>query len=1298
MNTPAQRGAPPDSPSLADLVEEIAARAQAGERVDLEAYLRDHPGHADRLRGLLPAVGVLARLALSATTNGGPSVEAQGPAPPVLGDFRIVREVGRGGMGVVYEAEQVSLGRRVALKVLSLAATLDPRFLQRFHNEAQAAARLQHPNIVPVHAVGCEQGVPYYAMQFIEGPTLAHVIDDLRRGVTAARSGDTAPAAADLTSHSIRSREFFRAAARLAIQAAQAVHHSHQEGIVHRDIKPANLLLDSAGRLWVADFGLARVQTNSALTHTGDVVGTLRYMSPEQALGRAGAVDHRADIYGLGVTLYELLTLCPARSGDDRERLLRQVVSEAPTSPRRRNPALPVDLETIVLKAMVQEPEARYASAQELADDLERFLDTRPILARRPTLVQRAGKWLQRHPRVVAAVMLGLLLLSGGAGLSAALILREKEQLRLAQGRTKEALEGEERRGRLARRALDRMTTHVIDDWLARQPRLNAQQRAFLEATRADYEELAREMGTDPEVREGLARTQVRIAEIHALLGQQAEAERWFRRGLEGYRSIRADHPSAREPLQRLAVSQNSLGNLRNHAGQWEEAVAAYRQALTLAEELNRRFPNQVEDGNLLVVVRSHLSEALRNTGRLREAEQVCREGLARGSRLLGREPASEPLRQHQTQAWHTLGLVLASRGQIKEAEAACRKALALSRSLLRDAPTEQNYRRQLIGVLHHLGDVLRQRARFSEAESALREAVAGQRKLVEELPGVPWSRNTLSRVTGALGVLLHEAGRNREAEPLQREAVGLARQLAHGEPRSRAHQGNLANRLLNFGGLLLTLGRRWEAEAAYREGIDLRRELLRKAPNDSSNRLRLAQLYRSLGEARYSSGNRNGAQVMYQDACTLCLVLVREQPADIRRRAELAECYYDLARMRSAAGEVERSEAAYREAVAELWAVVGKAPDVVDYQTSLADTYNNLGNLLFRRGRLGEAAAASRAAWVIRKKLAARRPGALAPLMALADCQDNLARTLRQGRRPAEAEQIYGQSAALRERLASARPDDPELRFRLAAVLQNQAALLLGRGEPAQARRQVEKALAHQGHALRRAPNHPGYLSLWCLHHRLLVDALLRLGAHSDAGATAEKLVGLSPGRLDDAFVAHAFLARCALLVRRDAELPEHCRLEAARRYNERGREMLRACLRLRGNAPAELALVARSLCQRGEASLRDPDLAVELAREATRRADGVGAAWNALGLAHYREGDWEAARLALERAVRRSNGGDGRDWFLLAMTHWQAGRRGDARRCYARAVRRAQGGAEAGGELASLRAEARALLGIRP
>jgi WD40 repeat protein/serine/threonine protein kinase len=465
------------------VLEGYLAELERGVLPHPDELLARHPDLAEPLKAYLASLDFLHRAAVS--LHGPPrpdSPRADDPdAPGRLGDFRILREVGRGGMGVVYEAEQISLARRVALKVLPFAATMDSRQLQRFQNEARAAASLEHPHIVPVYGVGCERGVHYYTMKFIDGKSLAQVIADLRvarpessKGVAGPKSTpfedsgratpvknggseNTVPVAALTTQRAPRDKAAYRQIAEWGIQAAEALEHAHSLGIVHRDIKPANLMIENSPasadhspltthhspKLWITDFGLARTAADAGLTITGDVLGTLRYMSPEQALAKHGLVDHRTDVYSLGVTLYELLTGRPAVEGKDREEILNAITRDEPQRPRALDASIPQDLETILLKAIAKTPSERYATARELADDLRRSQEQRPIHARRPTLLQRVSKWAGRHQRAVVLSLAVLLLMVLMLTVSMALIVRSEaeavEQREQAQGQRRRA-------------------------------------------------------------------------------------------------------------------------------------------------------------------------------------------------------------------------------------------------------------------------------------------------------------------------------------------------------------------------------------------------------------------------------------------------------------------------------------------------------------------------------------------------------------------------------------------------------------------------------------------------------------------------------------------------------------------------------------------------------------------------------------------------------------------------------------------------------------------------------------------
>ena len=370
------RGAHAQDPAseLPEILDAYLADLEAGRSPDRARLIADHPHLAPSLEIALAGLEFTHR-----ATPGG------NQAPARLGDFRILREIGRGGMGVVYEAEQVSLKRRVALKVLRFGPIADPVAMQRFQREAETVGRLHHTNIVPIFALGADDGVRYYAMQFIEGRDLGRVAQEMRN----------TPAPVD-----------FRRIADWGLQAAEALAHAHRRGVIHRDIKPSNLILDADNRIWLTDFGLARRLDDVSLSLTGALLGTPRYMSPEQAAAAKTPVDHRTDLYSLGATLYELVTGCPIFEAASPHEVISQILHTDPPKPRTLSPNLHRDLETILLTCLAKEPRSRYVSAQALAEDLRAFVDGRPIAARRPRLLERTTRWVRQHRRLVTTAVL----------------------------------------------------------------------------------------------------------------------------------------------------------------------------------------------------------------------------------------------------------------------------------------------------------------------------------------------------------------------------------------------------------------------------------------------------------------------------------------------------------------------------------------------------------------------------------------------------------------------------------------------------------------------------------------------------------------------------------------------------------------------------------------------------------------------------------------------------------------------------------------------------------------------------
>jgi len=698
---------------LVDLLDKCLVDLQSGRPVDREAILADNPEIADELAEYLDSLQFIS--AFRAADE--PLTPDLAQSLKTLGEYRLIREIGRGGMGVVYEAQQLSLDRRVALKVLPFASVLDPRHLQRFKNEALAAAHLDHPNIVEVYGVGCERGVHFYAMRYVEGQTLAAVIDGLKdegaakdevqstkdeesrshalRGnaplaaprcdndatsVGNALSGvpalpqdtapprdpvrtssfvlrtsatDTSPIAALSTLRTTRPRDFFRLIAHLGIQAAEALDHAHQMGIVHRDIKPSNLMIECVQgprsnaqsqkettlvlgpgtldpKLWITDFGLAHIETSASLTITGDLLGTLRYMSPEQAEGRF--LDHRTDIYSLGVTLYELLTLRAAFPAEDRQSLLKQIANQEPLAPRKLNPSIPIDLETIALKATAKEAQLRYQSAGHFADDLRRFLAQQPVKARRASLIDRSMKWARRHPAVPVSTMCVLVLALLATLAAYRISSREQSKTAAALREKNAALQQAEYNFNFAQDAVDGMYTRLATQWIADNTAPTTLQQDFLKQAAKFYEHIVREI------------------------------------------------PAGGDQLRRVAVAYQRLGAIRYFLEEYAAASESLEHAIRLGEHLAASEPQSgvIDDLPSMYRLRAVILLELGDRDAARKAVDA---GQRRLEQLIQEDPASLELQFEQFEFDHIHAELLAFQRQFSAA-AAC---LAQSRQRLTD-------------------------------------------------------------------------------------------------------------------------------------------------------------------------------------------------------------------------------------------------------------------------------------------------------------------------------------------------------------------------------------------------------------------------------------------------------------------------------------------------------------------------------------------------------------------------------------------------------------------------------------
>jgi serine/threonine protein kinase len=1000
---------------LAEVLEEYMAARSAGRAPPRDELLARHPALAEQLVACLGSLEFIHKASPQASSGKAQEVNPRGaaaspcitPQPgstlPLatrdewvnLEDFRIVRELGRGGMGIVYEAEQLSLGRRVALKVLPFAAALDRLQLQRFRNEAQAAAQLQHPHIVPVFGVGSEHDVNYYVMKYIQGRTLANLIHERR----AVRAGSAAPNKNTESNGEKQTQESqCGEVARLGIQAASALEHAHQAGIIHRDIKPANLLVDEADHLWITDFGLAHFQHDARnLTLSGDLIGTLRYMSPEQAVAKRGIVDQRSDIYSLGATLYELSTLEPAFRGQDRRELLRQIAEEEPRPPRRLNKAIPVSLETILLKAMSKEPAGRYATARELADDLERFLADQPITAKRPTLLTRARRWARRHkPLVVSAAAVAILAFFGSA-VSSVFILRERNE---AEHRAQQALQ-----------AVDDMYTQVAQRWWYQQPYMEQVQREFLLKALRFYEEFTTERDDAPRWRLETTKAARRVGDIQHRLGEHAKATRAYESAIGRLTALALESPEDRVRREELAHAHNNYANLLHDKGSLADAEPAYRQAHALFTALATDEANTPAD-------RDGLAGTLAN-----------------------------------------LGMVLHAQGRPADAEKAYRRALEVFVVLTKDCPDVPSYRHGLAGCRNNLASLMRDMGRPRAALAAYEQALADWSKLTAELPGLPTFRQAQAASYAGVGIVQAALGRSAAAEAAHRRALALRQGLVQSYPSVPAYRQALAASHHSLGRLLTTSGRVQDARAAYTQALALRQHLAKEFPAVPAYRRELADSFDGQAALLAAAGQPGQAAQALCEAQALRQQLAKESSGTPDAQWDLARGNRALGNNLSRLGRLEEAANLLRQAVTQSETLTTSFQAAPAFQMELASARGDLALLCVRTGNVGEAEQLHRAALVLREKLAADLADAPYHRLDVAAAHSELAGLLVHTGRPAEAETAWRHALAIGEKLAADFPSVPDYRRLLARAYCELGELQMLTGRCQEAERALQKA-----------------------------------------------------------------------------------------------------------------------------------------------------------------------------------------------------------------------------------------------
>jgi serine/threonine protein kinase len=810
------------------VLEDYLSQLERGQTPDPDSLIARYPGMANELGTYLRQLDNLHR-ATAGLRTAAPRPRADDGEllndPTRLGDFRLLREVGQGGMGIVYEAEQISLGRRVALKVLPMAAAMNAKQLQRFKHEAEAAAHLHHAHIVPVYAVGCERGIHYYAMQFIDGTSLAGLIHDQRRqaGRESRTGSDTTDATLSCRSSVLDARSSqYRTVAHWGIQAALALEHAHQLGVIHRDIKPGNLLLDASGDVWISDFGLARSGGDPGLTRSGDLVGTLRYMSPEQASARRGLVDQRSDVYSLGATLYELLTLEPAFAAEEQHEVLRQVAAEEPRRPRLLNPAIPVDLETIVLKAMSKAPEQRYSTAQELADDLRRFLEDKPIVARPPSRAQRLRKWARRHRAWVVAGVAALFLATLGLAASTLAIWQAQRKTQAALDKAREETGRAEQNLNLTAEALINLlaVTGTVaeqssDDGVSRQQVL-----ADLERVLNAYTEFANRNQLAPRARYCRACGYRRVGDIHQRLGHHKEAEDAYTSAAALFEHLVGEQPEVAEYRQELGLCYTNQGRLRRFLSHLDAAEQVLEKGRRLLEQLVKEHPSRPDGCRELAACYDEIGLLLDNRGRAADAVEAHRNGLkVLAVPGVDKDPSYLYAKASNLQ---NLGVSLVAVGSFREAEENLRQARALRERLVKESPKNREHRYQLSAVYRSLAYLLSHTGRKAEALTAVRQDVEILKALATECPTVPNFRRDLAIGYENLGALLDDAKHKAEVEDSFRRAIALTDGLMQEFPHFPQYQHLLAITLNNYGPFLMNEHRGPEAEKVYRRALAL--------------------------------------------------------------------------------------------------------------------------------------------------------------------------------------------------------------------------------------------------------------------------------------------------------------------------------------------------------------------------------------------------------------------------------------------------------------------------------------------
>ena len=822
----------------------------------VEAVLAAHQDLAPLLRARLEK---LQRAGLLGPRDGDEETAVASEVPEQLGEFKLGKRLGSGGMGIVYVAEQLSLGRTVALKLVRPEQRFFPGARARFRREVEAIARLGDAGIVPIHCVGEDQGIDFFAMEYVRGASLGDVIAAVHGTSPSQLSGRdvavVAAARAELPVPEQLSEVFagtwVQTCCRLVLRMARAVHHAHERGVVHRDLKPNNTMVTPDGRVLLLDFGLAAAAGTSRITRSGAMLGTLHYMAPEQLLD--GVVDARTDVYALGVTLHELLALRPPFHEPSQERLRQQILHGTAAPLRQQNPDVPRDVETIVAVARDRDRARRYATAEALAADLERFLQHRPIHARPIGVLLRSVRWSQRHPALATAAVLLSTALVAAPFLVQWTRGRADEQIASAQ---REALANQQRAQASRQQAqanlksalemVARMLQQARSTAFVRTPGLDQERfRSVREATDVMVR-LRQENPDDVGVVSLFVRGMIRVAEFRRLVGEYdgslaalAEVEPL----LAELRTRLPDDSSLRADVAGLLLGR---GSALVELGRVEEAVASWQRLVDECTAL---------DGKAMTTsLRMALASAHNNLSRVDHGEgrpDAAIAHLQRGFAYEAEVPAAEfttDMAIDSARSRINLAGLLRAKGDLDGAFAELVRVEAALTKLASEQADEPELRRELARTHAAMAVICFQRKETDRAKALRERSLATMAQLVQSFPERIAYRQEL-------GVMAHDAANERQqaqdlpgAEALSQQAVAVHEALLQKQPDNPEFQTQLAM-FLRLRSLLALLQQRPEpAFADLQRAVAMQDAVVAARPADPYYRMQAAGLLQELG------------------------------------------------------------------------------------------------------------------------------------------------------------------------------------------------------------------------------------------------------------------------------------------------------------------------------------------------------------------------------------------------------------------------------------------------------------------